>query len=188
MASKTAETLEPASRRAWRAWLAKHHATSSGVWLVFVKGDGNLKYEDGVEEALCFGWIDSTARRVDDTRRSMWFAPRRPKSGWAKTNKARVEKLIAAGAMAAPGLAKIEAAKANGSWTALDSAEALEVPDDLAEALAANKKAKLAFDGFPPSARKLILWWIGSAKRPPTRAARIEETVRLAAEGKRARP
>ena len=126
-------------RGAWRSWLEANHATSKGVWLVMKRREARtLLYEMAVEEALCFGWIDSTAGRVDEERGKQYFAPRKSNSGWAATNKARLERLIAAGRMSPAGLAAIERAKANGSWTLLDSVERLEVPPDLAAALDAR--------------------------------------------------
>ena len=145
-----------------------------------------LEYEAAVQEALCFGWIDSTAGRVDARRSKLYFAPRKPGSGWAATNKARVERLLAAGQMAPAGLAAIERAKADGSWTLLDPIEQGIVPDDLAAALAAHPPAAVNFEAFPKSARRAILFWIAVAKRPETRAARVRETAERAARNERA--
>ncbi len=173
----------------WRAWLEANHATAANAWLVTWRaghGHGVLGYEEGVLEALCFGWIDGTAGTVDEQRRRQYYAPRRPRSGWARTNKARVELLTAAGLMAPAGLAAIERAKENGSWTMLDDVENLVVPDDLRAALDANPPAADHWAGFPPSARRMILGWIRQAKRPATRAARIEQTATLAARDERA--
>jgi uncharacterized protein YdeI (YjbR/CyaY-like superfamily) len=159
------------------------------VWLVNYKkatGKPRLEYDEAVEEALCFGWIDSKARRLDDERLMVWYAPRRLRSGWSRSNKARVERLIAAGLMKPAGLAKIEAAKENGSWTLLDAVEALEVPPDLEEAFAQYPEAADHFGAFPRSVKRGILEWIVTAKRPQTRAKRVQETARLAAEKKRA--
>ena len=116
----------------------------------------------------------------------LWFAPRKPGTGWSRHNKERIERLMAAGKMAPAGLAKVEAAKRDGSWNALDAVEALEVPDDLVQALAARPPAAQHFDTFPRSVKRGILEWISNAKKPETRAARIEETARLAAENRRA--
>jgi uncharacterized protein YdeI (YjbR/CyaY-like superfamily) len=177
-------------RATWREWLEANHASAPGVWLVTWRartGRPTLDYEAAVEEALCFGWVDSTAGRIDDERGKLYFAPRKPRSGWAATNKARVERLIAEGRMAPAGLAAIEQAKANGSWESLDSAERLEVPDDLAGALAERPDAAANFAAFPPSARKLQLAWIGSARRPDTRASRIETVADAAVRNERAR-
>ena len=178
------ERVEVNDRARWRAWLEKHHARSVGVWLVLHKkhrADLHVPVEHVVEEMLCFGWIDSTARPLDADRRMLYVCPRKPKSVWSKVNKERVERLIAARRMMPAGLQVIGIAKAHGSWTALDAMEALEVPPELAKALAKNKPAKKHFEAFPPSARKFILTQIGQAKTDATRAKRIEEAVRLAA-------
>ena len=181
----------PADDRAtWRAWLEANHATSSGAWLVTWRarsGRQGLAYEAAVEEALCFGWVDSTAGRVDADRGKLYFAPRKPRSAWAATNKARVERLIAAGLMAPAGLAAIERAKANGSWEILDSVERLEVPGDLAAALDAQRPAATNFAAFPPSVRKQLLTWVAFATRPETRASRVRQIAEAAARNERAR-
>ena len=146
-----------------------------------------LDYEAAVEEALCFGWVDSTGGKVDDERGKLYFAPRKMRSPWAATNKARVARLIADGRMAPAGLAAIERAKANGSWEVLDSVERLEVPDDLAGALDRHPPAAANFAAFPPSARKMHLGWVATAMRPETRADRIEAIATAAARNERAR-
>jgi uncharacterized protein YdeI (YjbR/CyaY-like superfamily) len=175
-------------RATWRGWLEANHATARGAWLVtWRRGHGPvLDYAEAVEEALCFGWIDSTAGRVDEHRSKLYFAPRKPRSGWAATNKARVARLVADGRMAAAGLAAVQRAKADGSWTALDAIEQGIVPDDLAAELAAHPPAASNFAAFSKSARRALLVWIDSAKRPATRAARIEETAVRAARSERA--
>ena len=159
------------------------------MWLVTYRktsGKKHLSYEESVEEALCFGWVDSKPGKLDDERSMLYFAPRKPRSGWSKPNKERVERLLAAGLMAAAGLAKVEAAKQDGSWTMLDAVENLEMPDDLARALKAFANARTHWDAFPRSVKRGILEWITQAKKPETRARRVEETARLAAENKRA--
>ena len=173
------------TRAEWRRWLAKNHASPGSIWLVIPKktSGGKVSYDDVVEEGLCFGWVDSRTRPLDDECYMLLFSPRRAKSGWSRTNKERVARLTERGLMAAPGLAKIEAAKKDGSWSSLDAIENLELPPELAKAFAANAAARRQFDGFTRSARKVILLWIASAKRPETRARRVEETVRLAALG-----
>lgn len=179
--------LEPKSRAEWRAWLSANHGSSSGVWLAVGKKGArvtSLTYEDAVLEALCFGWIDSTVNRLDDQRFKQLFTPRRPGSQWSPSNKARVERLTAEGLMTPAGLAAVEAAKANGSWTLLDDVEALVVPGDLAEALASNSAAGGFFAALPDSRRKMILYWIASAKRAETRARRIADSVEAASEGR----
>lgn len=173
----------------WRDWLAANHTRAEGVWLITWKksaGKPTISYEESVEEALCFGWVDSKGNKLDDERTMLWFAPRKAGSGWSRPNKARVERLIAQGRMTPAGLAKIEAAKADGSWALLDAVENLEVPDDLAAEFDNYPAARANFDAFPRSARRGILEWIVQAKRPETRAKRIAETARLAQENVRA--
>ena len=189
MKEAPSNSIHPLTRAEWRAWLAENHTRAEGIWLVSYKkatGKPRFEYDEAVEEALCFGWIDSKGNKLDEERSLLWFAPRKAKTGWSKPNKERVEKLLAAGAMTPAGLAKVEAAKADGTWTALDSIEALEIPPDLAAALAAYPTATAYFDAFPRSAKRGILEWISTAKTPQTRAKRIEETSRLAAENQRA--
>ena len=175
-------------RETWRAWLEANHATARGAWLVTWRpGSGRvgLGYDAAVEEALCFGWVDSTAGRLDDRRSRLYFAPRRPRSPWAATNKARVERLTAEGRMAPAGLAAVERAKTNGSWEVLDSAERLEVPDDLAAALDARPPGAANFAAFPASTRKQLLGWVAPAVRPATRAARVAKVADAAARDER---
>ena len=177
-------------RATWRAWLEANHATVRGAWLVTWRprsGRVSLDYEAAVEEALCFGWVDSTGGAVDAERGKLYFAPRKPRSVWAATNKARVERLIAAGRMVPAGLAAIERAKANGSWETLDAVERLEVPADLAAALASRPPAAANFAAFPPSARKMQLTWVATAMRPETRAARVVTVAEAASRNERAR-
>lgn len=155
--------------------------------ITFKKATGKprVEYNEAVEEALCFGWVDSKPNKLDDERSMLWFAPRKGGSGWSKPNKERVMRMISAGLMMPAGLAKIEAAKRDGTWTMLDAVEALEIPDDLAKALKAFKSAA-KFEAFPRSVKRGILEWILQAKKAETRAKRIEETARLAAENVRA--
>ena len=180
--------LEVANRAELRAWLETNHATSPGVRLaVGKKGNATtaLTYDDAVEEALCFGWIDSTTTRLDADRFAIFFGPRKRGGTWARSNKVRVERLIAEGLMRPAGLAAIEAAKADGSWNSIDHVEDMVMPDDLAAALAADPDAQRFWDALPPGQRKLAFHWIGSAKRAETRERRVAETVRAAAEGRR---
>lgn len=191
MASKfdLLEQVEVTSRAQWRAWLKKHHTRTTGIWLVTYKkhvADKYLSFADLVQEALCFGWIDSLPRKLDADRTMHYLSPRKPKSMWSAVNKRHVEELVAKGLMTAAGLRKIEAAKADGSWDTLNAVDALEMPTDLKKALAKDKAAKKHFDAFPPSARKFILYWIGSAKTAATRTKRINEVVTLAAQNIRA--
>ncbi len=182
-------SIHPKSRAEWRAWLARHHAQAEGVWLIRFKkasGRARMDYAEAVEEALCFGWVDSKPNRLDEERAMLWFAPRKPGTGWSKLNKSRVKKLIADGRMTPAGLAKVQAAKQDGSWNALDKIEALEIPPDLEKALAADKSARGYFQEFPRSVRRAILEWIASARKPETRAKRIRETVTSAATNIRA--
>ncbi len=183
-----APLVEAADRASWRAWLEANHATSGGAWLVTRRprsGRPGLDYETAIEEALCFGWVDGTAGRVDDERSKLYFAPRKPRSGWAATNKARVERLIADGRMAPAGVAAIERAKANGSWELLDSVERLEVPADLAAALEAHSAAFANFTGWPPSVRKQALASLVLARRPETRSERVRKIAEAASRNER---
>ena len=145
-----------------------------------------ISLDEAVEEALCFGWIDSRLNRLDDERNVLRFTPRRRGSAWAKSNKERVGRLEAQGLMTPAGRALVEAAKIDGSWYVLDRIDDLTMPDDLTAALAADPAAERYFAAFPPSTKKAILFWIASAKKPETRAKRVAETVRLAAENRRA--
>ena len=184
-----APLLHADDREAWHRWLAANHATARGVWLVTWRartGRPRLEYEDAIEEALCFGWVDGTGGTLDAERGRLYFAPRRPRSVWAASNKARVARLAAAGRMAPAGLAAVERAKRDGSWTLLDAAERLEVPDDLGAALAARPSATDNFAALPPSARKMALGWIATAKRPETRDRRVVAVAEAAARNERA--
>lgn len=181
--------IHPKSRQEWRLWLEKHHGRAEGIWLISFKkatGKPRFEYSEAVEEALCYGWVDSKPRKLDDERSMLWFAPRKRGTGWSKPNKERVEKLIETGQMRPAGLAKVEAAKQDGSWTALDAVEALEIPADLDRALAVNPVAREYFDAFPRSVKRGILEWIVNAKKPETRAKRIDETVTQAERNLRA--
>lgn len=183
------EKVHPKTRAEWRAWLEQNHTQAEGVWLVTFKkatGKPRVEYGEAVEEALCFGWIDSKANALDEERAMLWMSPRKPRTGWSRLNKERIERLIADGRMTPAGLVKIEAAQQDGSWNALDAVEALELPPDLEKALAEYGAARQNFEAFPPSVKKGILGWISSAKRPETRSKRIEETAGLAAENIRA--
>ena len=171
------------NRAAWRQWLERNHATSASVWLVVNKKTSKISgisYNDAVEEALCFGWIDGRLNVLDDKQYKLLFSPRKPKSIWSKSNKQRIERLIHHGLMTIAGFEKIEAAKKNGSWGTLDSIEELIVPVDLQKALDDNPTAKKNFSGFSNSSKKSILYWIQSSKQPETRLKRIQQTVALA--------
>jgi uncharacterized protein YdeI (YjbR/CyaY-like superfamily) len=177
------------TRADWRAWLALHHARPQGVWLVTWRtatGRPAPTYEEQVEEALCVGWVDSTAGRLDEERKMLWFSPRRRGSAWSRPNKERVVRLEAAGLMRDAGRRAIAVAKEEGTWSLLDDVEDGVVPDDLAAAFAAVPGSRERWEAFPRSARRGILEWIVQAKRPETRAARVTETATLAARGERA--
>lgn len=183
MISLPPNAVHPLSRSEWREWLKDNHTRSIGVWLVSFKkstGKSRFDYNDSVEEALCFGWVDSKPNKLDEERTMLWFAPRKGKTGWSKPNKERVERLVKAGLMQPAGMAKVEQAKADGSWSLLDAVEELKVPQDLLEALAALPPAEQNFLNFPRSAKRGILEWVLQAKRPETRAARVRDTARLA--------
>ena len=156
------------TRAEWRAWLAQHHGRDEGVWLVTFKKASrkpSVGYDASVEEALCFGWVDSRTRGLDEERSMLWFAPRRKGSNWSRSNKERVAKLLEAGMMMPVGLAKVEAAKADGTWNELDAIENLEVPADLGEAFAELPGSAQNFEAFPRWVKRATLEWIASAKR-----------------------
>lgn len=178
------ERLPFATRAEWRHWLAANHAKRQGVWLRFYRKSSakpSVRYDEAVEEALCHGWIDSVVRSLDDESYVQLFTPRKPKSAWSRTNKERVERLIATGLMTDAGLEKIEAARQNGSWTSLDSVEALEIPEDFRRALARNRKARTNFEKLSPSRKKQLLYRINAARRPETRKKRVDEAIAAAA-------
>jgi uncharacterized protein YdeI (YjbR/CyaY-like superfamily) len=181
MGQADAERVEFATRQGWRDWLHANSESSPGVFVVYFKKSARQTgpvYDDLIEEALCFGWIDGTARSVDDLRTSLYFCPRRRGGMWAASNKARVERLRAAGLMTAAGEAVIERAVADGSWTILDRSEALELPEELAASLARRPGGREAFDALRPGARKQLIYQVDSAKRPETRERRAEEIAR----------
>jgi uncharacterized protein YdeI (YjbR/CyaY-like superfamily) len=183
------DSVEVTRLSQWRAWLKANHTRRASVWLVtYKKGTSrpHLRYDDAVSEALCWGWIDSLPRKLDDERTMLRFSPRSKNTGWSALNKQRVEQMIAAKRMQPAGMAKIEAAKADGSWNRLDVVEALEVPPDLVAAFKTLPGSAKTFDAFPRSVKRGILEWIQAAKKPETRAKRIIETATLAAQGKRA--
>ena len=174
--------IHPKTAAGWRRWLRDNHDKAQGVWLVMYKaatGKTRLGYEDSIPDALCFGWIDSLNKPLGDERTALLFTPRKTGSGWSRTNKERIARLLEAGRMEPPGLAKIAAAKRDGSWTLLDSVEALEVPDDLRRALGAAGLRR--FDSLTPGRKKEHLRTLVTAKRPDTRARRIADIVRSVA-------
>ncbi|MDX1964703.1 MAG: YdeI/OmpD-associated family protein [Pirellulales bacterium] len=183
------ESVQPGDRAAWRAWLAHNHQRGSGVWLVIYKktsGKQTFTFDEAIEEALCFGWIDSKPGKVDEERTKLWFAPRKAGTGWSRPNKERIARMIVAKKMTPVGLAKIQAAQADGSWEKLDAIEELLIPPDLRAALRSRPPAEDNFMAFPRSVKRGILEWIVTAKKADTRARRIEETAQLAAQNKRA--
>jgi uncharacterized protein YdeI (YjbR/CyaY-like superfamily) len=173
----------------WRAWLQEHYATDQELWLVFYKKHtrkASLAYEDAIQEALCFGWIDGILKRIDDEKHMIRFSPRRKNSIWSATNKKRVAKLIAEGRMTDMGLAKVREAQENGQWdNASVQRPTPEVPAELKKALAGNKTARRHFESLAASYRKQFIWWIASAKRDETRRKRVDEAVHLLAENKK---
>ncbi len=176
-------------REEWRSWLAGNHEEASGVWLVSWKkatGRPFVAYTDAVDEALCFGWVDSRPNKLDESRAMRLFTPRNPKSPWSRINKAKVHRLTERGRMAPAGMRSVEAAKANGAWTVYDKIEDLVIPPDLASALDGNDEAMAYFKNFPESSQKNILWWIKTAVKSETRAARVSATVELAAQNRMA--
>lgn len=164
----------------WRNWLHENHANSTGVYLIFYKVDSlveSMRWEEAVQVAICYGWIDSTVKRLDSEKRKQAFTPRKDKSVWSKLNKSYVEKLVLENLMHESGFAKIETAKINGSWSSLDEVEDLIMPLDLKNAFEENKKAFQNYQGFSPSYRKSYLYWLNQAKREETRNNRIIEII-----------
>lgn len=186
------KSFHPKTRKAWRTWLEEHHDKLPGVWFVYYKkesGKRRVAYDEAVEEALCFGWIDSLPKTIDEQRSALKFSPRRPKSVWSELNIKRVQELIDKKLMTSAGLEKIERAKADGSWEKLSAsnhqAKTGQNPADLQRALKKNKVALEHFSAFSPSCKKQFLSWIDSAKKPETRNARIAQTVAMSAANKK---
>jgi uncharacterized protein YdeI (YjbR/CyaY-like superfamily) len=182
------KTFYPTSLKAWRDWLAKNHATETSIWIIYYKKhtqQPSIVYSDAVDMALCYGWIDSTARPIDADSYMQYFCKRKPNGTWSKVNKAKIERLIANGQMAEPGLQYIEAAKQNGSWTILDDVENLIMPEVLLQAFAKYSNAKTNFEAFSRSDKRNILQWLKMAKREETIIKRAEEIASLANEGKK---
>ena len=177
------------TREQWRTWLAQNTPSARGVWLCSWRTPtGRLRcpYPAAVEEAICFGWIDSTNTILDEDRSLQLFTPRRPKSSWTRLNRSRAAQMEELGLMTEGGRTAIAAAKANGWWTILDQVEDLVEPPDLGAALDGDPRARSTWDALSPSARKLMLWQIVSASREETRAGRVAKIVAEAAEGRRA--
>ena len=177
------------NRKEWREWLSENHDKGTDVWLVFYKKGINrptLKYEDSVEEALCFGWIDSIIKKIDEEKYARKFTPRNPDSRWSELNKKRAEKMIQEGQMTPFGLDKIKAARKNGLWDKTERPQlSFEMPSEFAEALSNNPKAKENFEKLSPSYQKQYLGWIEVAKRPETKKKRIRESISLLNEGEK---
>ncbi len=162
----------------WRSWLNSNHENKQAVWLIFHKKNSqkpNLTWSESVDEALCFGWIDSTKRTIDNTRYKQYFTKRKAKSNWSKVNKEKVSRLIEQGLMREPGFKSIEIAKNNGSWTILDGVEALEMHEDLKVEFAKSPEAEDHYKTLSNSSKKMLLYWVISAKRKETRQKRILE-------------
>ncbi|MFG1620763.1 YdeI family protein [Kribbella sp. NPDC049227] len=171
----------------WRTWLATNGRSERSVWLIVRRDAAGVNLADAVEQALCFGWIDSKTIKRDDRTTYQCFTPRNPRSTWSKVNRERVERLTTAGLMAPAGQELVDHARRTGTWDLLADAQNLIVPADLRAALDRDRVADRHFRAFPPSARRAILEWITLAKRPETRASRIEQTVAQAAHNHRAR-
>jgi uncharacterized protein YdeI (YjbR/CyaY-like superfamily) len=185
MQEKEIETFCPASPEDWRQWLTENHSVKQSVWLVYHKKKSNnpsLSWSQAVDEALCFGWIDSTKRPIDEDTFMQFFCRRKPKSIWSKINKDKVQQLIADGLMMQAGYESIETAKQNGSWTIMDGIDELKIPKDLEKAFKTQRGSKQFFLSLSKSVRKSILQWLVLAKRPETRQNRINEIAELAAQ------
>ena len=174
------------SRAKWKAWLAKHHSTSSGLWLEIAKKSSaidSVSYAEAIEVALCFGWIDGQKAAADDDHWLQRFTPRGSRSRWSKINRAKATDLIERGEMKAAGLREVEAAKADGRWEAAYAGQrTMTVPNDLRDALKRNARARAFFETLDSANRYAVLYRIHDAKKPETRAARIEKFVQMLAE------
>ena len=185
MQNNEIETFYPASRQAWRLWLQENHSTKQSVWLIYYKkksGTPSLSWSEAVDEALCFGWIDSKAKPIDEEKYMQFFSRRKPNSVWSKINKEKIQRLMAAGLIIQSGYDSIAIAKQNGSWIILDDVEELIIPADLENEFNNNAGSKDFFLSLSKSVRKSMLHWIMMAKRPETRQKRINEIAELAAQ------
>lgn len=174
------EIFYPKSQTEWRNWLQENHITKQAVWLVYYKKKSNIEsltWSEAVDVALCFGWIDSKRISIDKETSHQFFSKRKPKSTWSKINKNKVEKLIEQGLMTEAGFKSIETAKQNGSWTILDDVEELLIPHDLEAEFIKKPTAKEFFLGLSKSSKKIILYWLVSAKSSETRQKRIAEII-----------
>jgi uncharacterized protein YdeI (YjbR/CyaY-like superfamily) len=179
------ETFCPKNRQEWRNWFQSNYNSKQSVWLIYFKKKSSiasLTYNDAVEEALCFGWIDSTRKTLDDQSFTQFFCKRKPKSVWSKVNKGKIKQLIEQGLMTQAGLDSIETAMQNGSWTILDDVEELLIPQQLEAAFVANEGSKEYFLSLSKSVRKAILQWLVLAKRPETIQKRVNEIALLASQ------
>ena len=186
MPSKEIETYCPNSPAEWRKWLAENHQSKQSIWLIYYRASTkipSLSWSEAVDEALCFGWIDSTKKTIDDARYMQYFSRRKPSSTWSKVNKDKVAHLTQSNLMAKAGFDVIETAKQNGNWSLMDDVEKLIVPEDLKSALDANGSAMEFYQRQSKSIKKILLHWVVVAKRPETRKKRIAEIVAAAAEG-----
>ncbi|WP_060874879.1 YdeI/OmpD-associated family protein [Myroides odoratus] len=178
--SKEVETYYPQNRTAWRQWLEENHQSKQAVWLIYYTKKSNIpsiSWREAVDEALCFGWIDSTRKKVDDSSSIQYFSKRKPKSIWSKINKEIVQALIENNSMTKAGFESIEIAKQNGSWIILDEVEELVIPDDLELAFIRHSGSKEYFLSLSKSKIKIVLSWIVLAKRVETRQKRIDEVA-----------
>ena len=189
----SSEKYSPATKaesaEAWREWLKVNHQKEENVWLIMYHKSSSIPsitYSEAVDEALCFGWIDSVGQKRDHQSAYRFFSRRNPKSSWSRINKNKIKKLLAAGKMEQAGLAMVNLAKESGTWDELNEVEALVEPADLRQALEADPAALKHWENFPPSSKKIILYWIHSAKRKETRQSRISESVSKAAKNIRA--
>lgn len=174
------EVFYPTDVASWRAWLEKNHKSKEGVWVVFYKkasGEKSITWSESVDVALCFGWIDSKKRKIDDKKSHQFFSKRKPNSTWSKINKQKVLQLGEQNLMSEAGLRVIEAAKTNGSWNVLDEVEELIIPADLQSAFVLNPIAQEYYGGLSKSSKKAILQWIILARRHETRSNRISEII-----------
>jgi len=186
---KDVEDYCPDSKEEWRKWLEFNHNKQDAVWLIFYKKKSpnyNLSWSESVDEALCFGWIDSTKRTIDSEKYKQYFSKRKAKSNWSKINKDKIKGLIDQGLMEEEGYKSIEIAKENGSWTILDGVEALIIPEDLKKEFTNYKDSTEYFDSLSKSVKKILLYWVISAKRPETRQKRIIEVAENA--GRKLKP
>ena len=186
---KMFKTLHVTNVEDWRQWLEKNHDKENEVWLIFYKkhtGKPGVPYDDAVEEALCFGWIDSIIKRIDDEKFSRKFTPRKPDSKWSELNKKRVKKMIQQGRMTKAGQALIDAAKESGkSEQVISHPQDFPIPPGVIKAISANKKAWENFNNLAPSYKKQYIGWITTAKKEETRQRRLKEAVQLLAQGKK---